>query len=135
VTAAERGDVAQARTLLQQGITPDAAYSNGFNALSLAAYEGHAGVVRLLLESGADPDLRDNERQTPLFWAVFRAQFETVKLLLDYGANVNAVSDERSGPQKLDTRISEIFMARQAAAVSVVCSKYTASGVRRLSAL
>jgi hypothetical protein len=43
--------------------------------------------------------------------------------------------DERSGPQKLDSAISGIFVSFQAAIWQVASSQYTASGVRLSSAL
>ncbi|MFT4585926.1 MAG: hypothetical protein ACI8XZ_005703 [Gammaproteobacteria bacterium] len=43
--------------------------------------------------------------------------------------------DFRSGPQKLDSAISGIFVSFQAAIWQVASLKYTASGVRLSSAL
>ena len=43
--------------------------------------------------------------------------------------------DERNGPRKLDRRLSEILLGFQAASAWLAWSKYTASGVRRSSAL
>ena len=45
------------------------------------------------------------------------------------------VLDSRNGPKKLDRAVSEIFIGFQAASLLAACSKYTASGVRRSSAL
>ena len=43
--------------------------------------------------------------------------------------------ETRNGPRKLDSVLSEIFLGFQAANSKVAGSKYTASGVRRPSAL
>ena len=43
--------------------------------------------------------------------------------------------EERNGPRNLDSGVSEIFLRFQAANVRPAKSKYTASGVRRSSAL
>ncbi len=45
------------------------------------------------------------------------------------------IDAERNGPMKLDSAVSEIFIGFQAASLAAACSKYTASGVRRSSAL
>jgi hypothetical protein len=58
--AAEQGDVAMARLLLEHGAAPDAAPDGGpftTPALHVAARDGRTELVRLLLEHGANPDL------------------------------------------------------------------------------
>ena len=45
------------------------------------------------------------------------------------------VSGHRSGPRIVDSVLSEISTGFQAAVFTVTCSKYTASGVRRSSAV
>jgi transposase len=50
-----------------------------------------------------------------------------------YAPNHDAVA--RNGPRKLDSALSEIFHGFQAANSRLACSLYTASGVRRSSAL
>ena len=51
----------------------------------------------------------------------------------DLGRSGNGV--DRNGPRELDSAISEIFLGFQAAKSRRAWSKYTASGVRRSSAL
>ena len=43
--------------------------------------------------------------------------------------------DDRSGPRIVDSVLSEISTGFQAAVFTATCSKYTASGVRRSSAV
>ena len=45
------------------------------------------------------------------------------------------MKDGRSGPRIVDSVLSEISTGFQAAVFTATCSKYTASGVRRSSAV
>ena len=56
---------------------------------------------------------------------------EQVKLM---SAFIN-VAERRSGPRIVDSVLSEISTGFQAAVFTATCSKYTASGVRRSSAV
>ena len=47
----------------------------------------------------------------------------------------NAYTEDRSGPRIVDSVLSEISTGFQAAVFTATCSKYTASGVRRSSAV
>ena len=51
--AADYGNVAMVRQLLDQGANINARDKHGDTALMAAAFEGHADVVKLLLEKGA----------------------------------------------------------------------------------
>jgi Ankyrin repeats (many copies) len=65
-SAAARGDVAQATSLLDQGAVIDARDEAGRTPLMLAVTQGQIEVVRLLLARGADPTAADNAGHTPL---------------------------------------------------------------------
>jgi len=65
-SAAARGDVAQATSLLDQGAVIDARDEAGRTPLMLAVTQGQLEIVRLLLARGADPNAADNAGHTPL---------------------------------------------------------------------
>ena len=92
--AAQSGDVRALARRLQADPDRCTAYSaDGWTALHLAAYFGHAAAVRLLLERGADVHARstNDTANTPLHAALAGArEAATVGLLLDHGADVNA---------------------------------------------
>ena len=50
-------------------------------------------------------------------------------------AECEEIGSTRSGPRIVDSVLSEISTGFQAAVFTVTCSKYTASGVRRSSAV
>ncbi len=67
---------------------------DGFTALHLAAFFGHAEAVLLLLDGGADPNAVATSAQIgpvqPLHSAAATGRLECVRLLLAHGADVNA---------------------------------------------
>jgi ankyrin repeat protein len=67
---------------------------DGFTALHLAAFFGHAEAVLLLLDGGADPNAVARSAQIgpvqPLHSAAATGRLECVRLLLANGADVNA---------------------------------------------
>lgn len=103
VTAAERGEIARVRKLLDQGIDPNLPGANGATALHWAGTACHCDLVRTLLSAGALPDLQDAARRTALMYAVVGPQATdwtkwdksqlsaqtTVEILLAAGADVH----------------------------------------------
>jgi ankyrin repeat protein len=73
---------------------------DGFTALHLAAFFGHAGVVRLLVEEGADvEDVAENAtRVRPLHSGVAGGNGDVVEALLDAGAELEARQQEGFTP-------------------------------------
>jgi ankyrin repeat protein len=91
--AARAGDLDGLRRCLAAG--PDAVRRTdhqGYSALTLAAYHGHAGAVRLLLAAGADPDAADASGGTILMGAAFKGHLGIVQTLVEAGATVGAVN-------------------------------------------
>lgn len=88
VDAAGRGEFDRLRELLDQGVSPNAAYRDGYSALMAASQAGFHKTARLLLEHGADPNLSDAIGRTPLTYAVRTGNVELTQLLLESGADV-----------------------------------------------
>ena len=88
--AAEAGDTAMVRHLLNSGVNVEEKSQYGCSPLRIAAFKGHTEIVKLLLDSGAAINARDKDGRTALTQAVDGARPETVKLLLSRGADLDA---------------------------------------------
>jgi uncharacterized protein len=82
--AAQAGETAVVRFLLEHGANPDAKTKEGTTALSLAATAGHADAMGVLLDAGATPGIRQFD-WPPLRHAAFNGRTEAVLLLLSRG--------------------------------------------------
>ncbi len=103
--AAAAGRADRVRELLHADPTLAQAWSpDGFQALHLAAFFGHAGVAELLLEHGADAASLTRHKfikVTPLHSAVASEGAEnlrTVEVLLERGAPVEACAEGGGTP-------------------------------------
>jgi ankyrin repeat protein len=101
VGAVDRGDLANARTLLDRGADPDAEDADGNSALMLAVWHGDADLVGRMLAKHADPNHANQLGTTALHWAIDDAA--KTKLLLDAGARANA--EDRSGTTPLELAV------------------------------
>lgn len=89
--AAERGDLAEVRSLLRGGADVNAAQTDGMTALHWTAVSGHAEMARTLLYAGAT--VRATTRlggYTPLHLAARSGSAEIAGILLDAGADPKA---------------------------------------------
>jgi len=82
--AAQRGQEATARALLDAGASPGGGAEGGTpTPLHVAAGAGHEGVVLLLLQRGADPSARERAYDaTPADWAASSGHRDLTRLLL-----------------------------------------------------
>jgi ankyrin repeat protein len=96
--AAEMGNKALVKLLLEKGAQLDAKGINGQTPLSWAAEKGHEALVKLLLEEGAELEAKSSNGQTPLSWAVANGHEAVVKLLLKEGAELEAESNNGQTP-------------------------------------
>ncbi len=87
--AAESGDADAVRSLLAEGVDPDAWNASHSAAIHLAARGKHREVVRALLDGGADVDRQEEGLGlTPLLLAFHAYDPETARLLISRGADV-----------------------------------------------
>lgn len=82
IAAAERGDVAEVRALLDQGAAIEARDSQGRTALLAATHGNRVAVARLLIEMGADVNAKDAIKDTPFLYAGAEGRVEILKLTL-----------------------------------------------------
>lgn len=113
--AAAVGAAEQLGALLAEN--PDATHArhlDGFTALHLASFFGHAACVGLLLEAGAEPAVTaDNPtRVQPLHSAVAARDASCVKALLDAGAGPDARQQGGYTPLMAAARHGDIEIVR-----------------------
>lgn len=99
--AAATGQTDRIRTLLEDEPTLVTSYSpDGFTALSLAVFFGHAETVNALLAAGAEVNAasRETMKLTPLASAMAAGHNEIARVLIDHGANVNAKGESDLTP-------------------------------------
>lgn len=83
--AAEKGQVAVVKFLLDRGVDVDCGDSTMVTPLHLAAINGHTDVLRLLLSHGAHATRQDVEGDVPLHWAATKGNLEVLDILLNAG--------------------------------------------------
>ena len=89
VDAAENGDVAKARQMLDNGMHPDTQGPKGWTALRKAAVRNRYDVAIELLKRRASVDATNYTGQTALMMACAYGHHEMALLLLFYGADPN----------------------------------------------
>ncbi|KAJ3872108.1 ankyrin repeat-containing domain protein [Lentinula edodes] len=90
LAAANRGNEAIVKLLLENGADVNVQGGQYGNALQAAAYRENEAIVKLLLENGADVNLQGGYFENALQAAAYRKNEAIVKLLLENGADVNA---------------------------------------------
>ncbi len=102
IRAAQSGDTALLKLLLQHGADPALATANGDTALTAAAgigwvegvtfersREENLEAMRLLLDLGLDPNHANREGRTALMGAALKGRNDVVQLLVDRGARLD----------------------------------------------
>jgi ankyrin repeat protein len=93
LTAANKGDLVTIEMLLKTGINVNCS-DNGYNALHVAAENGHLDIVKGLISSGADVNIAANNGFTALHFAAQNGHLDIVKKLTSSGANINKAENE-----------------------------------------
>ena len=92
--ACEKGKVALARVLLDNGAEVDRATKDGATPLWIACQKGHVDAARLLLEKGAEADRARADGTTPLGMACRYEHGDVEELLRANGARVCICREE-----------------------------------------
>ena len=100
-TAANLGDVALVKHLLDQGAEACSCDARSRTSLHFAACKGEISIAQLLLENGADPNLQDVLGNTPLHLAACTNNTSMVTLLLKYGTDVTVLDKSGRTPLHL----------------------------------
>lgn len=91
VVAAEHGNVAVMRFLLEESANPDLRDKRTTRtALLMASELGNVAIVRLLIDAKADLSKTDRQGETALMKAARAGSLDAVRLLIEAGADVNA---------------------------------------------
>ena len=87
--AAEKGDVEEARRLIEQGAAVDARNKEKYTPLHTASLNGHAELSKLLIENGADIEARNAYGSRPID-LVFseKGNLKTLEVLESHGASI-----------------------------------------------
>jgi ankyrin repeat protein len=92
IRAAERGDLAVLRSLLDAGSGVNARDARGRNAVLAATQGGHVEAARLLIVRGADVNAQDDIRDSAFLLAGARGHAEIVRLAIAAGADLTSTN-------------------------------------------
>lgn len=95
IESSARGNLEEAKRLLNQKISANVKDSSGRTALMVAARGGHLDIIKLLIKHGAKIDINDKSGQTALYEAMMFGGLESVRALIQVGEN-----DEITVPQR-----------------------------------
>ena len=85
---AYEGDIGAIKQFIIAGINKEARTAeDGYTALMIAAYAGHAEIVRILLDNGLNVNAFDNTGVTALMRAAVAGHTDCAKVLLEKGAD------------------------------------------------
>src|SRR5829696_2414303 len=87
--AADHGNQALVRQLIERGVDVNAKGVDGATALHRAVNSDHLTVADLLLHAGADATAADRYGVTPLYLACLNGNASMIRRLLDAGADAN----------------------------------------------
>jgi uncharacterized protein len=82
ISAAERGDTAGMRQLLQDGANIDARDQRGRTPVMAATHGNRVDTVAALIQAGADINIRDNQLDNPFLYAGAEGLLDILKLTI-----------------------------------------------------
>ena len=88
VGAADAGDMATLRRLLDAGVPVDARDGRGRTALLAATHADRIDAARLLIERGADVNAKDQMQDSPFLYAGAEGRLHILRLTLAAGADL-----------------------------------------------
>ena len=124
--AAERGDILQVQTILEDGFNPNEKDSHGNTPLHRAIWYGpteysnnYQKVVEALLNAGADVNAINNYGQTPLHKAAQLGKRDLAKLLVERDPDINTKDGMGNTPLHEtavsdDKIIAELLLSKKA---------------------
>lgn len=86
--AAQQGDIATLRRLLDAGVPVDARDAEGRSALLVATRANRVEAARLLIQRGADVNAKDGIQDSPFLYAGAEGRLEILRLTLAAGADL-----------------------------------------------
>jgi len=92
VAAAEAGDLATLRRLLDAGTPVDARDGRRRTALLAATHANQVEAARLLIQRGADVNAKDQIQDSPFLYAGARGRLEILRLTLAAGADLKSTN-------------------------------------------
>lgn len=90
--AAENGDAARVRSLLEQGANRESRDRSGRTPLLLATHRNQVDAARVLIEAGADVNAKDNIDDSPYLYAGARGFNQILRLTLASGADLKSTN-------------------------------------------
>ena len=92
VAAAEAGDMAALRRLLDAGVPVDARDARRRTALLAATHANRIDAARLLIERGADVNAKDDMQDSPFLYAGAQGRLEILRMTLAAGADLKSTN-------------------------------------------
>ena len=117
--AAEKGDLATVRKLIQEKADVNAPQADGATALQWAAYRNDGPLADALIAAGADIKKANREGATPMYLASIQGSAPMIERLLKAGADPNEVGPDGVTPLMLASRAGnldamKVLIARKA---------------------
>ncbi len=106
--AAQKGDLAVVKTLVQQKADVNAQQADGATALQWAAYRNDTALADVLLAAGADVKKANREGATAMYLASIRGSAPMLDRLLKAGANPNEAGPQGETPLMLASRTGNL---------------------------